>query len=206
MIRVALNCGARDVLLTHSPEHCTREIKQIIESQQLLPRATQENNPKDTSPTFEGIFAKSTIMWDLFETASQVAATDATVLILGETGRNFAAGMSGGIAYVFDLASDFASRCNPEMVQLFDLTDEAEAEFVRNMIDKHVKLTGSELGWRILDEWDESIGKFVKVYPSDYRRVIEAQETIRKEGLSEEDVLMAAFQKNISDRMRAGGN
>jgi glutamate synthase (ferredoxin) len=132
--------------------------------------------------------------------------TGGRVVVLGHTGRNFAAGMSGGIAYVYDVKGDFATRCNLEMVGLFRLEDEEESEEVRELIEKHVNFTGSPLGWRILSAWKDAAPQFVKVYPGDYRRVIEAQEEIRGEGLSEEEVLMAAFQKNVEDSMRASGN
>ncbi|UCF39412.1 MAG: glutamate synthase large subunit [Acidobacteriota bacterium] len=132
--------------------------------------------------------------------------TGGRVIVLGPTGRNFAAGMSGGIAYLYDPESTFSSYCNQEMVELFQLEDGGEAEFVRSMIEKHLNYTGSQIAHFLISDWDKVIPRFVKVYPNDYRRVIEAQEAVRREGLSEDEVLMAAFQKNIADRMRAGGN
>ncbi len=132
--------------------------------------------------------------------------TGGRVVVLGKTGRNFAAGMSGGIAYVLDTSGDFSSRCNMEMVQLFELEDDEEAELVRGLIEKHVNYTGSRLAWRVLDKWEESRKLLVRVYPNDYRRVMEAQEQARAEGVSEDEILMVAFERNVEDKLRAGGN
>jgi glutamate synthase (ferredoxin) len=132
--------------------------------------------------------------------------TGGRVVVLGETGRNFAAGMSGGIAYVLDTDSEFAKHCNLEMVQLFELEDDDEAELVRGLIQKHVNYTGSKVAWRLLDQWEDSRNLLVKVYPNDFRRVMEAQEQVRAEGMSEDEILMAAFEKNVEDELRAGGN
>jgi glutamate synthase domain-containing protein 3 len=100
--------------------------------------------------------------------------TGGTVLILGSTGRNFAAGMSGGIAYVLDTAGTFAKRCNTQMVELDPLAMD-DVALVRQMIQKHIDYTGSELGERVLTEWNLMATKFVKVFPRDYKRVLEAQ-------------------------------
>ena len=101
--------------------------------------------------------------------------TGGRVVVLGRTGRNFAAGMSGGIAYVLDASGQFRSRCNQEMVELDPLDSLEDIEFVRHMIQQHVELTGSELGSRVLVDWDQMAPKFVKVFPRDYKRVLEAQ-------------------------------
>jgi glutamate synthase (ferredoxin) len=93
------------------------------------------------------------------------------------------------------------------MVGLFPLHEaEEELEFVEDMVRRHVSLTGSKLGWDIVSNWRESQRCFVRVYPNDFRRVLEAQARVRAEGVPEDEVLMAAFQKNLEDRMRAGGN
>ncbi|MCS7167733.1 MAG: glutamate synthase large subunit [Gemmatales bacterium] len=132
--------------------------------------------------------------------------TGGRVVVLGPTGRNFAAGMSGGIAYVLDETGDFANRCNLTMVQLFPLEDPEDIEEVREMIRKHAQYTGSKKAWKILALWEHYQPKFIKVYPNDYRRVIEAQKRLRARGLPEEEVLMAAFEENARDLMRVGGN
>ena len=100
--------------------------------------------------------------------------TNGLVIVLGPTGRNFAAGMSGGIAYVLDEAGDFDVRCNQELVDLEPVVVPEDIEELRAMVEKHRKYTGSANAARVLDDWDGFLTKFVKVYPRDYRRVIEA--------------------------------
>ncbi|MBI3401258.1 MAG: glutamate synthase large subunit [Acidobacteria bacterium] len=97
--------------------------------------------------------------------------TGGRVVVLGRTGRNFAAGMSGGIAYVRDEHRTFERNCNPAMVDLepLDLTD---LELVRSLIARHVALTNSELGARLLREWDAMSLQFIKVMPRDYKRAL----------------------------------
>jgi glutamate synthase (ferredoxin) len=131
--------------------------------------------------------------------------TGGRVVILGPTGRNFAAGMSGGIAYVLDETGDFAKRCNQEMVKLFGLDNEEEIELVRAMIRKHADYTKSDRAWKVLALWEAMVPKFVKVYPNDYRRVIETQKRFKASGLSEEEAIMAAFEENAHDVARVGG-
>ncbi|HPP21122.1 MAG TPA: glutamate synthase-related protein [Phycisphaerae bacterium] len=102
--------------------------------------------------------------------------TGGRVVILGSTGRNFAAGMSGGIAYVLDEIGDFGEfRCNRDMVELEELSDPAEIEQVRELIARHVRYTDSAVGKRVLDKWDEYGPRFVKVMPIDYKRVLQEQ-------------------------------
>jgi glutamate synthase (ferredoxin) len=132
--------------------------------------------------------------------------TGGQVVVLGRTGRNFAAGMSGGIAYVLDEAGNFASLVNQAMVALEGLVDEAEIEDVRSMIRRHAELTGSDLGWRVLAAWDEAVSKFVKVIPHDFKRVLAAMRRVQDAGLSGEEAVMAAFEENARDKARVGGN
>jgi glutamate synthase (ferredoxin) len=101
--------------------------------------------------------------------------TGGRVVVLGRTGRNFAAGMSGGVAYVFDSAGSFPRRCNREMVDLEAVDALEDIELLQRLIRQHVEYTGSELGARILVEWDATLPSFVKVMPRDYRRVLQAQ-------------------------------
>jgi glutamate synthase (ferredoxin) len=131
--------------------------------------------------------------------------TGGRVVVLGPTGKNFAAGMSGGIAYVLDERGDFHSRCNPEMVKLFSLDDAAEIEEVRQMIKRHADYTRSDRAWKVLALWEEMVPRFVKVYPNDYRRVIETQKRFKAQGLAEEEAIMAAFEENAHDVSRVGG-
>jgi glutamate synthase domain-containing protein 3 len=131
--------------------------------------------------------------------------TGGRVVVLGPTGRNFAAGMSGGIAYVLDETGTFPRNCNQEMVKLFRLEDDDEIEEVREMIRKHAAYTHSERSRQVLADWDNLVPRFVKVYPNDYRRVIETQKRFKESGLSEEEAVMAAFEENAHDLMRVGG-
>ncbi len=132
--------------------------------------------------------------------------TGGRVVVLGTTGRNFAAGMSGGVAYVLDRAGDFASRCNKEMVTLQKLTDEKEAAEVRAMIERHFEATGSEQARHILEDWTYLQVAFVKVMPKDYERMLNAIKTVEASGLSGEEALMAAFEANNRDLSRVSGN
>jgi glutamate synthase (NADPH/NADH) len=100
--------------------------------------------------------------------------TGGRVLILGSTGRNFAAGMSGGIAYVLDINQDFEQKVNTEMVELTGIEDPAEIAYVRGLIEDHHHYTGSELAARILLDFNRALPRFVKVMPTDYKRVLEA--------------------------------
>ncbi len=132
--------------------------------------------------------------------------TGGRVVILGATGRNFAAGMSGGIAYVLDAAGDFASRCNKQMVELEKLQSPEEISEVKSMVEKHVKYTGSKRGKQVLDLWSDMVPKFVKVIPKDYKRVLACLEKVKSQGKSGEEAIMAAFEENSKDLSRVGGN
>jgi glutamate synthase domain-containing protein 3 len=131
--------------------------------------------------------------------------TGGRVVVLGPTGKNFAAGMSGGIAYVLDEAGTFPRNCNQEMVKLFPLEDPEEIEQVRELIRRHAWHTGSGRSREVLETWQEMVPYFVKVYPNDYRRVIETQKRFKLQGLSEEEAVMAAFEENAHDAARVGG-
>jgi glutamate synthase domain-containing protein 2/glutamate synthase domain-containing protein 1/glutamate synthase domain-containing protein 3 len=99
--------------------------------------------------------------------------TGGTVVVLGRTGRNFAAGMSGGIAYVLDEHQLFDTLCNLDMVELESIWQEDDARVLHELISRHQKWTGSQQAQRILDNWHEMAGKFVKVMPIDYRKALE---------------------------------
>ena len=107
--------------------------------------------------------------------------TGGRVVVLGTTGRNFAAGMSGGIAYVLDADGEFGGRANRGMVDLEGLAA-ADESFLQEIIERHVALTGSELGARILEDWRTVRAQFVKVMPRDYKRVVEAEANAAAEG------------------------
>jgi glutamate synthase (NADPH/NADH) large chain len=98
--------------------------------------------------------------------------TGGRVVVLGSTGRNFAAGMSGGIAYVLDMNDDFAFFCNTDMVELTKLTDYEDVKELQSFIEKHLYYTKSQVAEQILTNWEEYLPKFVKVLPLEYKKVI----------------------------------
>ena len=107
--------------------------------------------------------------------------TGGVMVCLGETGRNFAAGMSGGIAYIYDPEGKFPARCNMGLVGLETIDSEAEKEEVFGYIQEHVEVTGSSVGQGMLENWDESCKHFVKVFPHDYKRVLEERAAAKEE-------------------------
>jgi glutamate synthase (ferredoxin) len=119
--------------------------------------------------------------------------TGGRVVVLGKTGRNFAAGMSGGIAYVLDEAGDFRIHCNKEILepmQLEPLANEEDIEEVKDLISRHLRYTGSKVAERVLIQWDTLLPKFVKVMPKDYRRALAAIKRAEKEGIPWEIAVM----------------
>ena len=108
--------------------------------------------------------------------------TGGRVVILGKTGRNFGAGMSGGIAYIFDQENTFEERCNLEMVVLERIVENDDIAELQKLVEKHVTYTGSQIAKNILSNWASSLSAFVKVMPLDYKRVLEQQ---RKDKLTE---------------------
>lgn len=132
--------------------------------------------------------------------------TGGCVLVLGRTGRNFAAGMSGGIAYVLDETGDFPQRCNTDMVELEALTDSLEIAQVHELIQRHAAYTGSTLAAAILEQWEETWPRFVKVMPHDYKRMLQKIAEMEANGLSGEEAVMAAFTANKNDLARVSGN
>lgn len=131
--------------------------------------------------------------------------TGGKVVILGTAGRNFAAGMSGGVAYVLDEAGDFAGRCNLQMVALERLEDAEEIEEVKSMIQRHLDHTRSRKASEVLGSWSQFVPKFVKVMPKDYKRVLQSLKKMKAQGLSGDDAIMAAFEENLKDAARLGG-
>jgi glutamate synthase (ferredoxin) len=130
--------------------------------------------------------------------------TGGVVVVLGPTGRNFAAGMSGGVAYVLDEAGDFATKCNMQMIGLEKLDDEDFAT-LKGMIENHAINTKSTRAAKILAEWSEYRGKFIKVMPKDYKRVLAALKKAQADGLTGDAALAAAFEENSKDKARVGG-
>jgi glutamate synthase (NADPH/NADH) large chain len=114
--------------------------------------------------------------------------TGGRVVVLGPTGRNFAAGMSGGVAYVYDPDNRFPSLVNYQMVDLDPLTDD-DREFLRATIERHRELTGSDVADRLLTQWESEVASFRKVMPQDYKRVLAVMEEAASSGLSEDETL-----------------
>ncbi len=101
--------------------------------------------------------------------------TGGRAVVLGPVGRNFAAGMSGGVAYIWDHAGDLSTRCNMGMVALESVKAEEDINELKTLIENHLKYTGSAVAERLLKDWDGALSQFVKVMPTDYKRVLEAQ-------------------------------
>ncbi len=120
--------------------------------------------------------------------------TGGTVIVLGQTGRNFAAGMSGGVAYIYDEDGGFASRCNLSMVKLeavptadspapyLNPQQQADETLLRGQIEQHLRMTGSPRAQAILDNWADSLPRFIKVMPTEYRRALQEMQAQQKEG------------------------
>ncbi len=132
--------------------------------------------------------------------------TGGRVVVLGATGRNFAAGMSGGVAYVLDEAGDFANHCNTSMADLVKLDDQEEIDSLYELIKKHAEATKSQKAFKVIALWEQSVKQFVKVLPRDYARVLKALKKAKDDGLTGDDALIAAFEANAKDVARIGGS
>ena len=119
--------------------------------------------------------------------------TGGRVVILGATGKNFAAGMSGGIAYVLDENHELYLRLNKQMVDMEAVTERHDGEELRTLIEHHVRETGSPLGKRVLDHFREYLPKFKKIIPRDYKRMITTIGQMEEKGMSQEKATMEAF-------------
>lgn len=122
--------------------------------------------------------------------------TGGRVVVLGETGKNFAAGMSGGIAYVLDEKSDLYKRLNKELVSSEDVTNKYDVQELKDMIKEHVNYTNSHKGKEILDRFGEYLPKFKKILPHDYRRMMNTIVQMEEKGLSSEQAQIEAFYAN----------
>lgn len=118
--------------------------------------------------------------------------TGGTVIILGATGRNFGAGMSGGVAFIYDPDDEFHRNLNTEMVDLESSLSEEDADALRDVIRKHLEETNSAVAATILDRWHQHVRSFKKVMPKDYRRVLDAIATAEEHGHNVEEAVMAA--------------
>ncbi|XP_059428509.1 glutamate synthase [NADH], amyloplastic isoform X2 [Corylus avellana] len=124
--------------------------------------------------------------------------TGGTVVVLGKTGRNFAAGMSGGIAYVLDVEGKFQSRCNPELVDLDKVEEEEDVMTLRIMVQQHQRHTNSQLAKEVLANFENLLPKFIKVIPREYKRVLAS---LKVEGASKEAVEHAAKEQDEAELM-----
>lgn len=120
--------------------------------------------------------------------------TGGRVVILGPTGRNFAAGMSGGIAYVLNEQEDFKTRCNQEMVILDSLSNQEEINEVKDMIEKHATYTKSTVARHVLDNWDRMVSKFTRIIPKDYLEMKRSISRLMESGLSRKEAEMESFE------------
>jgi glutamate synthase (ferredoxin) len=105
--------------------------------------------------------------------------TGGRIVVLGSTGRNFAAGMSGGVAYILDEDGNFPSRCNQDMVELEPINEE-DAATIKNLLENHKKYTGSEYAQKILADFENQRGKFVKIMPLEYKKILESKKKADK--------------------------
>ncbi len=112
------------------------------------------------------------------------------IVVIGATGRNFAAGMSGGAAYVLDETGDFKNRCNLSMVDIEPLSEEEDITGIQTLLRDHLHYTGSTVADRILTHWQAMEAKFVKVIPKDYKRAMKALKRAELEGIPWEQAVM----------------
>ncbi|MGH3086409.1 MAG: hypothetical protein ACRDSJ_03710, partial [Rubrobacteraceae bacterium] len=110
--------------------------------------------------------------------------TGGVVVVLGPTGRNFAAGMSGGVAFVLDEEDRFETLCNTDMVGIEAVESDEDVDLLRGMVERHLEWTDSEAARRILDDWENSLPKFAKVMPNDLKRVLEERQKAEMEAVS----------------------
>ena len=118
--------------------------------------------------------------------------TGGRIVVIGSTGRNFAAGMSGGVAYVLEDRKQFETNCNQDMVYLEALEDDEDIQAVQTMLRKHVLYTESTVAENILNDWNSYQTKFIKVMPKDYKRVLEAMKRAQANGTSVDEAVMEA--------------
>jgi glutamate synthase (ferredoxin) len=132
--------------------------------------------------------------------------TGGHVVVLGPVGRNFGAGMSGGIAYVLDEEDDFPTRVNTQMVEIESLEEGEEMTRVHGMIERHLQFTGSARAKHVLNHWDDVVPKFVRIMPKDFKRAVASLKRAHDQGLSGDEAIMVAFEENARDLARVGGN
>ncbi len=132
--------------------------------------------------------------------------TGGRVIVLGPVGRNFGAGMSGGVAYIFDERGDARLNINPDMVEISGLEEPEDIAAVKAMVEKHLQYTGSARAKHVLDHWEKSVKTFVRVMPRDYKRMLACIARAHEQGLTGDEAIMTAFEENARDLSRVGGN
>jgi len=132
--------------------------------------------------------------------------TGGRVIVLGSIGRNFGAGMSGGVAYVLDERGDASTHINKDMVEVGGLDEPEEIAAVKAMIERHLHYTKSARAQQVLDAWDKMVPRFVRVMPRDYKRMLACISRAHEQGLTGDDAIMKAFEENARDLARVGGN
>ncbi len=123
--------------------------------------------------------------------------TGGKAVVLGETGKNFAAGMSGGIAYVLDMKRDLYLKLNKEFVTMFELESRADIDELKALIAKHMEETGSKLAKKILDNFDDYLPNFKKIVPNDYSKMLKSIADFKEQGMSDDEAKMQAFAKSL---------
>ena len=126
--------------------------------------------------------------------------TGGRVVVLGKTGKNFAAGMSGGIAYVLDEESCLYKNLNKEMVLMEKVETKFDQEELRAMIEAHVRNTGSKKGQEVLDHFKEYLPKFKKIIPGDYKRMLQLSSQFEEQGMSRQEAQIEAFYASVGSR------
>lgn len=132
--------------------------------------------------------------------------TGGRVIVLGAVGRNFGAGMSGGVAYILDELGQASSNINSDMVEVGSLEEPEEIAAVKAMVERHLHYTRSARAKQVLDAWDKMVPHFVRVMPRDYKRMLACIARAHEQGLTGEDAIMEAFEENARDLSRVGGN
>jgi glutamate synthase (NADPH/NADH) large chain len=133
--------------------------------------------------------------------------TGGRVAILGEVGKNFGAGMSGGIAYVLaDNKDEFKNLCNVEMIEFESLVDDQEISFLKDLVQNHFHYTNSAKAGFVLENWNDILPKFVKVIPKDYKRMMERIDEQMQAGLTSEEAVMSAFEANAKNEKKGSSS
>ena len=193
--------GHERVLFGHDPKSGLKAIIAIHNTNRgpalggcrMWPYASEAEALKDVLRLSKGMTYKSAL--------ANLPLGGGKAVILGSTGRNFAAGMSGGVAYVLDKNQDFAPKCNMEMVSLETVETDAESAELKALIIEHFEATGSDVASDLLSDWENKVKQFVKVMPVDYKRMQGYMNDVRASGEfdSEYDIAVKAFDIHLNN-------